>query len=298
MNKQATGHDYTKKLFGKKRYFKEISREEFHFLFEDAPVELFDLTNVYDVDSFEYFMMIRFSNISERAVKRLAIRIFLYLDSPLPYKKINYTYEFTKKNNKTKILGDNFYIDLPETYYKKYDIFIDEIEYYDGDCVSLSLSTLKTPKEQTIENIKDIDAIVTPYHKSEKFPAVIMPSFSESSWICTCGQKNLSEDASCIRCERTKESLLEMVKKYETGDYQKDQYSMLQRAKKADHTLNRMPKEEDPDKERLIEEQKIKVEKREKYKEKMILQALPRIALAIVAICVFYFLLQWLDLVR
>lgn len=297
MDNTASTHDYTKKILGKKRYFKQISREEFHFLFEDSPIELYDLTSVYDLESFEYFMRIRFTNTKERQVKRLEMRVFLYLDSPLPYKKINYTLEL-KKKSKGNIIGDDCYIKLPETYYKRYDIFIDEIEYRDGEILPLSLSTVRAPKENSVKNIKEIDASVTPYHKSEKYPAVIMPSFSDSLWICTCGQKNLNSDASCVRCERTRESLEEMVKKYESGEIERDRYSFVQRAKKAEHASARVQTEMTPEKEKLIEEQKIKVEKREKYKEKMIMQALPRIALYFAAGYLIYFLLQWLDVVR
>lgn len=297
MDNIASTHDYTKRVLGKKRYFKLISREEFLFLFEGSPIELYDLTNVYDLESFEYFMRIRFTNTSSRQIKRLELRIFLYLDSPLPYKKINYTLEM-KKKAKGNIIGEDCYIKLPEAYYKKYDILIDEIEYRDGEIVPLSLSTKRAPKEKSVEDIKEIDASVTPYHKSEKYPAVVMPSFSDSLWICTCGQKNLNSDTSCVRCDRTRASLEEMIKKYESGEIARDQYSFMQRAKKAEHESTRVQTEMTPEKEKLIEEQKIKVEKREKYKEKMIMQALPRIALYFAVGYLIYFLLQWLDVVR
>ena len=295
---KTQGHDYTKKVFGKKRYFKQISREEFSFIFENSPIELYDLSSVYDIENFEYYVLIRFTNVEQRAVKRLNIRLFIYLDSPLAYKKIDYTYEVPKKKSKSRVFGDECYIRIPESYYKRYDIFIDSIEYCDGETEKLSLSTLQAPKKKSEKHIKELDAIVTPYHKSEKYPAVCMPSFTEKLWICTCGQKNLSGERVCVRCERTRVSLESMMKKYETGAYQNDQYSLVQRAKKAEHTLARTQEKPDLEKEKLIEEQKIKVAKREKYKEKMIMQALPRIALYFAAGYLIYFLLQWLDVVR
>ena len=286
-----------KRIFGKKRYFKEIFQQEYHFLFENSPLEIVDLTSVYDIESFEYFAIIRFSKITRRPIRSFSVRLFLYLDSPLPYKKLEVEYEIGKKKSKSRVLGDDVYIPIPEAYFKRLEILLDSVEYEDGERIKLGFSTDGVKEACHSEKIVEIDHSQTPSDTVEKYPAIVSPAFSDSAWICVCGQKNF-ENTECTRCSRGRETLLKMVADSGAHTFENDPYSFIQRSKKAALNSSRTRVEMDEDKEKLIEQQREKVEKREKYKEKMLMQALPRIVLYFAAGYLIYFLLQWLDMVR
>ena len=285
-------HDFAKRVFGKKRYFKQIGEREFHFLFDNSPLEIDKATEVYDIESFEYFLVIRFSRVMERLVRSFKIRLYLYLDSPLPYKKISYTYNVPKKKTSDRIYGDEDYIPIPEAYFKRYEIFIDEVEWLDGEKEALSVSTLdkKTPDNE--KYIKEIDAEVTRSDTAEKYPAIVMPQFSDNAWICTCSQKNTSRDLACTRCSRSQEDVKKLL---DTKKASGNQYSSYQRARKVEHISARTIEKTSEEKEQRIEAEIKKVEKREKYKDKIRVQALPRIALYFVAGYLIYLFLRWVE---
>lgn len=295
MNNGITLYDYSKRYFGKKRFFKEIEKKEFNFLFESSPLELLDCVSVYDIETFEYFLIIRFSKVTPKDIDKFSVRLFLYLDSQIPYKKLSFTYDVNLKKKDTDIIGEDKYIPIPQTYYKKYEIFIDEVVYTDGTVEKLCLSAADTDESTATEYLEQMDASFTPSYTGELFPAVVMPKFSEYAWICTCSQKNHSSDEICTKCSRTKASQMEMMKKYDTSEYEKDAYSLVERAKKADFIKSRNTEKPDAEKEKQIETEIDKVEKREKYKDKMKIQALPRLLIYIAAGYAIFMLLKWLE---
>lgn len=285
-------HDFVKRVFGKKRYFKQIDKKEFHFLFDSSPLELDSAVEFYDIESFEYFLVINFSRVVPRRIASFKIRLFLYLDSPLPYKKITYTYNVPKKKISDKILGADDYIPIPETYFKRYEIFLDEVVWEDGEVQTVGCSTLDRKTVAPEKHITEIDAQITHSETSEKYPAVVMPQFSNNAWICTCSQKNTSEDTVCVRCSRERGNLEKMLEKTEIS---KDSYSQYQRARKVEHITARTYEKTSEAKEKKIEAEIEKVEKREKYKDKMRVQALPRIVLYFVAGYLIYLFLRWVE---
>ena len=285
-------HDFVKRVFGKKRYFKQIDKKEFHFLFDSSPLELDSAVEFYDIESFEYFLVINFSRVVPRRIASFKIRLFLYLDSPLPYKKISYTYNVAKKKISDKILGTEDYIPIPETYFKRYEIFLDEVVWEDGERQTLACSTLDKKSVSDEKHIAELDAELTHSETSEKHPAVVMPQFSVNAWICTCSQKNSSEEEVCRRCLRERSSVEKMLEKTEVT---KDQYSHYARAKKVEHITVRTAAAPSEEKEKKIEAELEKVEKREKYKDKMRVQALPRIVLYFVAGYLIYLFLRWVE---
>ncbi|MBQ9976882.1 MAG: hypothetical protein IJP16_10250 [Clostridia bacterium] len=288
-------HDFTKRIFGKKRYFKQIDKKEFHFLFDTSPLELEEAVEVYDIESLEYFLSIRFARITNKLIRSFKIRLFLYLDSPLPYKKLSYIYNVNKKKMSERLLGADDYIPIPETYFKRYEIFIDEVTYEDGTVEALSCSTVDKRSAVREAHVAEMDSAITPSHKSEKHPAVIMPQFSEGAWICTCSQKNTPDLDICKRCGRLKADLEKMVTMNTASEFDSDPYSFVQRAKRVEHTLARTATESSAEKETAIENEMKKVEKREKYKSRMVMQALPRIALYFIAGYLIYLFLVWLE---
>lgn len=42
----------------------------------------------------------------------------------------------------------------------------------------------------------------------EQFPSLYVPEAGEHSWLCCCGQKNLTSDAVCTRCSRERDWVL------------------------------------------------------------------------------------------
>lgn len=285
-------HDFAKRVFGKKRYFKEIGERKFNFLFDSSPLEIDRAIEVYDVESFEYFLILHFSRVSERLVRSFKIRLYLYLDSPLPYKKLTYIYNVSKKKLSDRILGTDDYIPIPETYFKRFDVFIDEIEWENGEKETLNVSTLDKKTSPEEKHVAEIDAETTHSETAEKYPAVMMPQFSDNAWICTCSQKNASTDAACIRCARQRCDLEKMLEKKEAA---RSQYSVYQRARKAEHIAARTFEGVSEEKEIEIEAEIKKVEKRERYKDKMRVQALPRIILYFVSGYLIYLFLRWVE---
>lgn len=286
-------HDFVKRAFGKKRYFKEIGERSFNFLFGSSPLEIDRAVEFYDIESFEYFLVIHFSRVTKRLIRSFKIRLYLYLDSPLPYKKLTYTYNVSKKKLSDRILGTDDYIPIPETYFKRFDVFIDEVEWDNGEKETLSFSTLDKKTSPEEKHVAEIDAETTHSETAEKYPAVIMPQFSDNAWICTCSQKNASQDAVCRRCSRERDKLEKMLEKTE---FLKSQYSGYQRARKAEHITARTFEKPNVEKEKRIEAEIEKVEKREKYKDKMKIQVLPRIALYFAAGYLIYLFLRWVEL--
>ena len=286
-------HDFVKRAFDKKRYFKEIGERKFNFLFDSSPLEIDRAVEVYDVESFEYFLVIHFSRVTKRLIRSFKIRLYLYLDSPLPYKKLTYTYNVGRKRMNDRILGQDDYIPIPETYFKRFEIFIDEVEWDNGEKETLNVSTLDKKTSPEEKHVAEIDAETTHSETAEKYPAVMMPQFSDNAWICTCSQKNTAQDDACIRCTRQRESLEKMLEKREAS---KSQYSLYQRARKAEHIAARTFEAPSEQREAEIEAEIRKVEKREKYKDKMRIQVLPRIVLYFASGYLIYLFLRWVEL--
>ncbi len=285
--------------FSKKHYFKEIDRQEYHFLFKESPLEIIDAVSVYDIESFKYYLTLRFSRVTPLLIRSFSVRLFLYLDSPIPYKKLSYTYNVPKKKMRESIFGEGEYIPVPDTYYKRYEIFIDRVEFENSESVNLSLSSAVACESScTKEQIASMDAEFTPSYKSENFPARVMPQFSQNAWICSCGQKNLDSDTECIRCSRLKERQKQMLEKSLVGSYSADAYSLFQRSRRADFNRAQRRETPDPAKEKQIENEIEKVERRERYKEKMKIQALPRFVLYFVLAYLVYLFIYWIGTLR
>ena len=107
----------------KKRYYKEISRTAFDFVWGDAPIELVDFMTCYDVESFDYRLVLKMKNVSGKAVSSVEGRFDLYDGiSAIPYKKLTHIYKKTKKKLKKgedpSIIGENEYVPLPQSYFK------------------------------------------------------------------------------------------------------------------------------------------------------------------------------------
>ncbi len=129
----------------------------------------------------------------------------------------------------------------------------------------------------------------------ESYPAIILPQFTSNAWICCCSHKNPSDAESCERCSRERDALMAIYSGAHLTDVLRREAqgtaSMTQRRRKGEFLDKKTPKTVDNAKERLIDEQIEKVEKREKYKDKMRVQALPRLVLYFVGSFLIYLLI-------
>ena len=107
----------------KKRFYKEISYTTFDFL-SDSPIELIDMTSVYDIESFEYYLILTLQNLSGRCVKSVDVKISLFSYSNVPDTKIFHTYNVSQKTKNMKVIGEGEYIPLPQSYYKDIEITV------------------------------------------------------------------------------------------------------------------------------------------------------------------------------
>ncbi len=283
----------------KKRYYKQIDTESFDFIYGDSPIELIDRTSCYDIESFEYFLTVRFRNVSTRGITSLDVRVDLFDGiSILPYKRIAYTYKIKTDSD---IIGERDYIPIPQSYYKHLEVVVVSVTFADGETKELNLSSRGKPRlisEQPNHIITACEIVDDSEQLRDTYPAVIMPEFGQTAWICSCSHKNRAESEECERCTRSREALRELYSRENLERVSKNEAhgtaTMTQRRVKGEFMDRREPRVNDSKKELLIEEQKQKVEKRERYKEKMRIQALPRIALYFVLAYLLYFILKWI----
>lgn len=288
----------------KKRYYKDIDRSTFDFIYGDSPIELLDRTSCYDIESFEYFLVVRMRNVSKRRITSVKVRIDLYDGlSILPYKKIDYTYKVKKrrKGEDPDVIGATDYVPLPQSYYKTLEVTVVSVTFEGGETMVLGLSSAKKAKliaDQPNHIIAACEIVDDSESIRDKYPAVIFPQFGSSAWICCCSQKNKADSEECERCTRSRDALKQI---YTGENLEKVAYdeahgtsTMTLRRVKGEFMDRREPKTVDTKKEEQIEEQKKKVEARERYKEKMRIQALPRFALYFVLAYLLYFILNWI----
>ncbi len=284
----------------KKKYYKEINTMPFNFIFENSPIEFIDAVNYYDIETFDYSLVIRMKNVSGEKIKGAKLLIHLFLDNNVvPYKKMEITYDF--KKDKTDILGANLHIPIPESFYKSFEIVLTEVTFSDGRKEKYNFSSRKKSeliKDQTLSTITACELVEESETLHESYPAIAMPKFGENAWICSCSHKNSTASEACEKCGRSKQWLIETydAKNLEivAAEGSEGTLTMTRRAEKARFIEKRDYKPTDEAKEFVIEKEIKKVEKREKYKDKMRIQALPRIALYFILAYLLYFLLRLL----
>ena len=217
-----------------KKYYKEITEYPLSAFGESGVIELLSAASYYDVDTFDYSLVLRMRNIGQRKIRKAKIRLSLFLDTTVfPYKKIDYTYVFGKKEG--EMLGERVHIPIPQSFFKSFEVVLREVEFEDGEKLSMNLSSKK--KKMSVEKR------VAPPTVHDR----LAPLTSEK------------------------------------------------RIAKAEFIERRDSKPTDEKKELIIENELEKVEKRERYKDKMRIQALPRIALYFIIVYLIYFLLRLLT---
>ncbi len=292
-----------------KHYYKVIERQCFDFLYEDSPVELISSASVFDIESFEYFLLLTFQNVSDKPIASLSITLLLYAEANIPYQKINYRYDLKRKvkNNlicieKGDVFGDNFYIPLPRSYYKRLGIIIKSVTFKDGKTAELNissghhtkkLSSLAKDKKAAYDSLNIYEGI------EKDYPAVVLPAMTKTAWLCCCGAKNGIAAGFCVRCGRERDwqinSLSEDKFAEENRRQAEEQSNLYAHIKKAEFLeKKKVPYDEETETKRKLADLAIeKVLEQERKKEKRKLAAIPRIALYFILMYLLYFALRW-----
>lgn len=284
-----------------KRYYKEINKKSFDFIFDDSPVEFIEATNYYDIDTFDYFLTLKMKNVSGQRIKSVGLKLHLFIDNTVvPYKKLEYTYDSRVAVDET--FGEKDYIAIPQTFYKSFDIILTDVTFENGVTKSYNISSRKKGeliKEQTSDIVTACELVEENEVLKETFPAIVMPAFGERAWICSCSHKNSNDREVCERCSRQKAWLMSVYDKESLRRLSREEgngtLTMSKRAEKARFIEKRDFKPVDEKKELVIENEIKKVEKRERYKDKMRIQAIPRIALYFLGGFLIYFLVLLLT---
>ena len=176
------------------------------------------------------------------------------------------------------------------------------LTYENGESEEINLSSKKTPdlicdKSVAIKAACEIadrrDGI------KRQYPPIVVPTVNQFAWICTCSYKNSLSEKACARCNRDRDVLLELYKDDSLKEIAKsatgEALTMAEREEKSRFLEKREREKYNPAKENEIEVQLKKVEAREKYKDKMRLQALPRFVLYFVGAYLLYFLIRLLT---
>ncbi|MBQ9940366.1 MAG: hypothetical protein IJO74_02375 [Clostridia bacterium] len=214
---------------GGKYYFKIIDRFEFNFVFENCPVQIVSGMTVSDIQTNKLFLSLSYLNVGEKAIKGLGVQILFYngtrVNYILPDAKKEYYIDLEKapptvfvadkkpekhkkSAEKDSVFGNDYYIELDDSYFKKIETGITKIVFADGTeesytAVSRSeYDSFSTLKKEELSAYKDINIYRS---AEEKYPAKVIPAQSEIAWVCCCGAKNSNDLKKCAVCDRDKE---------------------------------------------------------------------------------------------
>lgn len=204
-------------------------------VFENSPVEIKEGYLISDRDNGELFLTLNLRSLSKKTISALHIRILLYRDQMVvPYLKLEYTYSWEQatfgervlngvarkerecRNDKTLVYGEEFgegiYIPLPDSWFKKMQIELVSVTYFDGSAEKLELLAGSRALRylELDDDLHDIYREVNIFHEAEQaHPIRVMPQAGQHVWLCCCGRKNPAENAICEKCGRDKDWQLE-----------------------------------------------------------------------------------------
>lgn len=245
MSTQVIGTTGNRKKQAKKdrrRIIRVVEYFDFSGIIENSPVQVNEGYVVADVDTNEFFATFTFQNLSQKSIKSLDIRLFLYRNSNVPYIKIPFTYSFEnmtlgmrsrdneeqpgklkrivwhkKESCNIKVLenfGKTVYIKIPESYFSKIKLEINSVLYANGEKEELGILV-----SNKYRHFKELDyekqyafAKVNIYDRAEEYhPTKVIPQKTQNAWLCCCGTKNLADDEICRVCGRDRDWQLETI---------------------------------------------------------------------------------------
>lgn len=217
------------------RIFRVVESFDFSALIENCPVQLIEGYVISDIETHELFTSFTFCNVSGRLIKELHIRLFFYQNANIPYLKQSFCYSYdnftfgirTSKETRPFTLkslffkpeessyiedGESFgkaaYIKIPETYFKKIELEISSVVYYDSSEQEIK-TTVKNNCTRILqlsdEDKRAIDALNIYIAAKETYPITVIPQLTSTAWLCCCGYKNLRNDTVCKQCLRDRD---------------------------------------------------------------------------------------------
>lgn len=206
-------------------------------IFENSPVEIKEGYLISDRDNGELFLTLNLRSLSKRPISSLRIRILLYRERMVtPYLKLHYTYSWEEasfgervingvtrkerevRKDKTLIYGEEFgegiYIPLPDSWFKKMQIELMDVTYFDGSTEQLNLVAGSRALRylELDDDMQDIYFSVNIFREAEQsHPIRVLPQEGQHVWLCCCGRKNPVENTMCEKCGRDKDWQLQNI---------------------------------------------------------------------------------------
>lgn len=304
------------------RSLRVVKYIDYPFILPNSPVEIEEGYILSDRDSYDVFASYVFKNVSERPIKKLNIRLSCYLNQNIPYTNIDFTYsqdELTfgiiNQNgtdlrlkdsnavtyvNKSCTFGSCVYIPLPESYFTKLELTLLSVEYAGGSVEQLNmLVSGNTKRYNELDDISKLVYTRVNIYKSaeEKYPTKVIPQFSDTVWLCCCGNKNPISNVQCEKCGREKEwqktsvtvDILEATKTQMVNDprevtlHDKSKFKQNKYLESAEETQRKIEQYEKAMK-------NIAYEEKRKHRRQMML--IPKIALGLLVFYLIVFVLK------
>ncbi|MBO5735356.1 MAG: hypothetical protein J6S15_04585 [Clostridia bacterium] len=200
-------------------------------IFDESPVEIKEGYIISDRDTADLFLTMNLRSVSEKTIAALDIRIILYKERTiLPDKKIDFRYSWEEatfgdrvlngiprkerecKKDKTIVLGEEFgegiFIPLPESYFKKMQIELVSVTFFDGSTKELNLIAGGRALRfvELDGDLRDAYRSLNIFQKAEEsHPIRVLPQAGNSVWLCCCGRKNPLGASMCDVCGRDKD---------------------------------------------------------------------------------------------
>ena len=206
-------------------------------IFDNSPVEIKEGYLISDRDNGELFLTLAMRTLSKRPISALRIRLLLYRERMVtPYLKLHYTYSWEEasfgerilggvprkerevRKDKTLVYGEEFgegiYIPLPDSWFKKLQIELVDVTYFDGSTEKLNLLAGSRALRylELDEDMHDIYQDVNIFREAEQsHPIRVLPQMGQHVWLCCCGRKNPVENTMCEKCGRDKDWQLQNI---------------------------------------------------------------------------------------
>lgn len=308
----------------RERPLRVVEYIEYPFILDGSNVELQESYILSDKETYDVFASFIFKNIGKLPVKKLNIRLSCYQYQNIPYTNIDFTYSaddltfgiISKRNRELKLnecnkrteiyqgecFGSCVLIPMPETYFKKMEVYIRSIEYSNGTVDTLNIKVAgNTKRYNDLDNIsKMVYTRVNIYVAAESaFPTKVIPQFSNTGWLCCCGNKNAADSQNCESCGREKswqESSVTATALEETKQKLISDPNERTLHDKTNYAQNKYLEDDKQIQEKIQQYEKAieNVALAEKKRERRKLMVLPKLALWIGTVYLIARILNWL----
>lgn len=291
-------------------------------IFKNSPVEIKEGYIISDRDNGELFLTLNLRSVSQKTISALDIRMILYKEQlVIPYKKMEFRYSWEDatfgervlggiprkerecRKDKTLVYGEEFgegiYIPLPESYFKKMQIELVSVTYFDGSKEELNLIAGSRAVRfiELDDDLRDAYRSLNIFQKAENsHPIRVLPQEGEHVWLCCCGRKNPLGSAICDVCGRDKDWQFQNLSK----EHLEETYAKEHEGQRILHDTSAYKQNKHMETE---EEQKRKVELcnqalerlaiQEKQRERRQTMLLPKILLWVGVLALLYILCEF-----